>query len=368
MKIVDLSINRAVTFTMIFIGVIAFGFVSLARLNPELFPNVTFPVATVITSYTGVGSEDIEKLISVPIEGAVGTITGIKDVTSINKEGISVIIVKFNWGTDMDVASSDIREKIDLIKNRLPDDAGNPLIFKFDVTSQPILFVGVSSDTMSLSELQKLSEDEFEPFLERIDGIASVSTTGGQKREIQVQIDRNKLEAYGLSNMAVMNAIRGENVTSPGGEINEDKSTKLIRTVGEFTSVDQIGKVVVSYQGGAPIYVKDVADVIDSYAEKKSVVLVNGKQSITFFVQKQADANTIKIVGKARKALDQLQKTYEGQVKFDIVSDNSQYIKDSLSNITSSAIQGGLLAVIILFVFLYSIRSVIIIGIAIPIS
>lgn len=368
MKIVDLSINRSVTFTMIFIGILAFGIVSLARLNPELFPNVTFPVATVITSYTGVGSEDIEKLISQPIEGAVSTITGIKDVTSTNKEGISVVIVKFNWGTDMDVASSDIREKIDLIKSRLPKDASNPLIFKFDVTSQPILFVGISSETMNLSELQKLSEDEFEPYLERIDGIASVSTTGGQKREIQVQVDRNKIEAYGLSSMAVMGAISGENITSPGGEINEDKSTKLIRTLGEFTSVDQVGKVVVSYKDGAPIYVKDVADVVDTYGDLKSVVIVDGKPSVTFFVQKQADANTIKVVAKARKALDELQKRYEGQVKFSIVGDNSQYIKDSISSITSSAIQGGILAVIILFFFLYSIRSVMIIGIAIPIS
>jgi len=368
MKIVDLSINRAVTFTMIFLAVIGLGLVSLGRLNPELYPNVTFPVATVITSYSGVGSEDIEKLITQPIEGAVSTITRVKEVTSMNKEGVSVVIIKFSWGTNMDVASSDIREKIDLIRSRLPKDASNPLIFKFDVTSQPIMFVGISSDKLSLPQLQKLSEDEFEPLLERIDGVAAVSTVGGRKREIQVQIDKNKIEAYGLSVMSVMNAIRGENISQPGGEIDEDRTTKLIRTIGEFTSVDQIGKVVVGYQDGTPIYVRDVADVVDTFEEKKSVVLINGKPSVTFFIQKQADANTVKTAAKATKAIKELQKRYEGILTFNIVSDSSEFIRDSLQNITSSAIQGGLLAIIILFFFLYSVRSVLIISVAIPTS
>jgi len=368
MKLTDLSINRAVTFSMIFAAVLALGLVSLGRLNPELFPNITFPVATVITSYTGVGSEDMEKLISKPIEGAVSTITGIEEVTSINSEGTSVVLIKFNWGTNMDVASSDIREKLDLVTGFLPKDATDPLIFKFDVTSQPIMFAGISSDKLNLAQLQKLSEDEIEPYLERIDGIASVSTIGGRKREIQVQIDRSKIEAYGLSPAMVMGVIGSENISSPGGEIDEDKTTRLIRTVGEFTSVDQIEKVVVSYRDGAPIYVRDVAGIVDTFGEKKSVVLIGGKPSVSFFVQKQADANTVRVAANATKAIDELGKKYEGQASFSIVSDNSKFISDSLRNITSSALIGALLAVIILFFFLYSIRSVIIIGIAIPIS
>jgi HAE1 family hydrophobic/amphiphilic exporter-1 len=368
MRITDLAINRAVTFSMIFLGVIAFGLVSLGRLNPELYPNVTFPVATVVTTYPGVGSEDIEKIITKPIEGVVSTITGIEEVTSVNSEGTSLIIIKFSWGTNMDVAASDIRERLDLVNAFLPKDASKPLIFKFDVSSQPIMFVGVSSDKMSLAELQKLSEDNFEPYLERIDGIASVSTTGGQNREIQVQLDRNKLEAYGLSPAMVMGVIGGENISSPGGEIKEDRSTKLLRTIGEFTSIDQIRNIVISYRGGAPIYVRDVAEVIDGFSEQKSVVLINGKPSVNFWIQKQADANTVKVASKATKAIQELQKKYEGQVKFNIVGDSSEFIRDSLQSVTSSAIQGGLLAIIILFFFLYSIRSVMIIGIAIPIS
>jgi HAE1 family hydrophobic/amphiphilic exporter-1 len=368
MKIADLSINRAVTFTMIFIGVIAFGLVSLGRLNPELFPNVTFPAITVITSYTGVGSEDLEKLIARPVEGAVSTVTGVKEVTSTCKEGMEVTIVKFAWGTNMDVASSDIRERLDLIKSVLPKDAGDPLIFKFDVSLQPIMFVGISSETLSPAELRKMSEDDISPIIERIDGVASISTRGGEKRQIQVQIDRSKLESRGLSVQAVMGVIAGENITSPAGQIDEDKSTKLIRTVGEFTSVDQIGKIVVKYQDGAPVYVRDVAEILDTYADKTDQVYYNGKPVITFMVQKQADANTVKVVDKVNKSLKELQKKYEGKISFSVIMDNSQYIRDSLNSVTSSAIQGGLLAVLVLFFFLYNIRSVLIIASAIPIS
>lgn len=368
MKLTDLAINRAVTFSMIFLGIVAFGLVSLGRLNPELFPNVTFPVATVITSYSGVGSEDIEKLIAQPIEGALTTITGVKEVSSICKEGLAINIVKFNWGTDMDVAATDIRERIDQIREILPKDAGNPFIFKFDVTAQPIMFVGLSSKILNPEQMQKLSEDEIEPVLERIDGVARVSTRGGQKRQIQIQIDREKLSAYGLPVQSVLNVIRGENITLPAGEIDEDKSTKLIRAVGEFTSVEQIGNVVVSYKDGAPIYIKDIADVVDTYADQKDYVLVDGVPSVTFFVQKQPDANTIKIVNKVNKALKELRKKYEGLVEITVIGDNSQFIRDSLKNITSSAIQGGILALFVLFFFLYNIRSIMIIGIAIPIS
>lgn len=368
MRLTDLAINRAVTFSMIFLGIVAFGLVSLGRLKPELFPNVTFPVATVITSYSGVGSEDMEKLIAQPIEGAVTTITGVKEVSSICKEGIAINIIKFNWGTNMDVAAADIRESVDRIRDFLPKDASNPLIFKFDVTAQPIMFVGLSSKILNPEQMQKLSEDEIEPILERIDGIARVTTRGGQKRQIQIQIDREKLEAYRLPVQSVLNVIRGENITFPAGEIDEDKSTKLIRAVGEFTSIEQIANVVVSYKDGAPVYIRDIADVVDTYADQKDYVLVDGVPSVTFFIQKQPDANTIRVVNKVNKVLVELRKKYEGLVDITVISDNSQFIRDSLKNITSSAIQGGILALIVLFFFLHNIRSVMIIGVAIPIS
>lgn len=368
MRIVDLSIKRAVTFSMIFIVVLVFGFVSLSKLSPELFPDVTFPVASVIISYQGVGPEDMEKLIARPIEETVSTVTGVKEVSSTCKEGVAVVLVRFNWGTDMDVASSDIRERLDIVGTYLPKDATDPLIFKFDVSMQPIMFIGVSSDVLTPAEIRKLSEDKIEPILERVDGVAQASTLGGEKREIQVQIDRHKMEAYGLSINHVINVIRGENITTPAGEVREDKYTYLLRTLGEFTSVDQIKDVVLSYQDGAPVYIRDIASVYDTVGEKKQEVRVGGKPAVVLYVQKQSGANTVRVIDRANKALEEVKPLLDGKVDLAIIFDQSSFIRQSLNSVTSAAIQGGILAILVLFFFLHNIRSVVIISVAIPMS
>jgi len=368
MKLSDLAINRSVTFSMIFIAVACFGIVSLLRLSPELLPDITFPMASVIVSYGGVGPEDLEKLIARPIEESVSTITGVSEVMSTCKEGMVVTTVSFDWGTDMDMAASDIREGLDLIKDYLPADASEPIIFKFDVSMQPIMFAGVSSDTLSPAEIRKLSEDEIEPVLERVEGVALASTMGGEKREIQVQIDRSKMEAYGLSIHQVVNALRGENVTMQAGDVREDKFTHLLRTVGEFTSVEQMKDVVVSYQDGSPVYVRDIGAVYDTFAEKRQAVRINGKPAITLYIQKQSGANTVEVVDRVKETLQQLNSSLEGRAKLSVIMDLSRFIKQSLSSLTSVAIWGAILAVLVLFFFLHNIRSVMIIAVAIPMS
>ena len=368
MKLSDLAINRSVTFSMIFIAVACFGIVSLLRLSPELLPDITFPMASVIVSYGGVGPEDLEKLIARPIEESVSTITGVSEVMSTCKEGMVVTTVSFDWGTDMDMAASDIREGLDLIKDYLPADASEPIIFKFDVSMQPIMFAGVSSDTLSPAEIRKLSEDEIEPVLERVEGVALASTMGGEKREIQVQIDRSKMEAYGLSIHQVVNALRGENVTMQAGDVREDKFTHLLRTVGEFTSVEQMEDVVVSYQDGSPVYVRDIGAVYDTFAEKRQAVRINGKPAITLYIQKQSGANTVEVVDRVKETLQQLNSSLEGRAKLSVIMDLSRFIKQSLSSLTSVAIWGAILAVLVLFFFLHNIRSVMIIAVAIPMS
>lgn len=368
MTLHDLSIRRAVTFSMIFIAVAVFGIVSLLRLSPELLPNITFPVASIITSYSGVGPEDLEKLIARPIEEAATVISNVTEVTSTCKEGLVISIVSFDWGTNMDVAVANIREGLDMIRDYLPKDANEPIIFKFDVSMQPILYMGVSSDTLTPAEVRRLSENEVEPVLERIEGVAFAGTMGGEKREIQVQIDRNKIEAYGLSIHQIVNALRGENITMQAGKIQDDKNSELLRTVGEFTSVDQIEKVLVSYQGRAPIYVRDVAQVYDTYAEKKQMVNINGKPGVSLYIQKQSGTNTVQVADKVMKAVDKLNTSLEGRAKITVIMDLSRFIKRSLSNLSTVAIQGGILAILVLFFFLHNIRSVIIIALAIPMS
>ena len=368
MKLSDLSINRAVTFSMIFIAVACFGIVSLLRLSPELLPDITFPMASVITTYEGVGPEDLEKLVARPIEETISVITGVNEVMSTCKEGVVVTTASFEWETDMDMAASDIREGLDMIGDFLPKDASEPIVFKFDVSMQPIMFVGVSSDTLDPAEIRKLSEDQIEPILERVQGVALVDAMGGEKRQIQVQIDRSKMEAYGLSIHQIVNTLGAENITMQAGDIREDKFTHLLRTVGEFTAVDQIDDVVVSYQNGAPVYVRDIAEVRDTFAEKKQVVRVNGKPAVTLYIQKQSGANTVDVVNRVNKTLQELEESFEGRIKLPVIMDLSMFIKRSLSNLSSVAIWGAVLAVLVLSFFLHNVRSVIIIAVAIPMS
>jgi len=368
MKLSDLSINRAVTFSMIFIAIAAFGIVSLLRLSPELLPDITFPVASIITTYEGVGPEDLEKLIARPLEETVSIITGVTEVTSICKEGVVVTMARFEWESDMDVAASDIREGLDIIRDYLPADASAPIVFKFDVSMQPIMFIGVFSDTMSPAEIRMMSEDEIEPILERVEGVAFAGTMGGEKREIQVQVDKSKMEAYGLSIHQIVSAIGGENITMEGGDIREDKFTHLLRTVGEFTSPDQINDVVISYKDGAPVYVRDVAEVHDTFAEKRQAVRVEGAPGITLYIQKQSGSNTVDVVDRVNVTLAELQESMEGRARLVVIMDLSRFIKRSLSSLSSVAIWGAVLAVLVLFFFLHNVRSVMIIAIAIPMS
>jgi len=370
MKLSDLSINRAVTFSMIFIAIAAFGLVSLARLSPELLPDITFPVVSVIVSYEGVGPEDIERLVARPIEETLSTVTNINEVSSTCREGVVITMLMFDWGTDMDAATADVRERLDLVKDFLPQDSDEPVIFKFDVSMEPIVYLGISSDTLEPAEIRKLSENEVEPILERLEGVAMASTLGGAKREIQVQIDRSKMEAHNLSINQVTNALRSENINMPAGDIYEDKFNPLLRTVAEFTSVEQLSNVVVSYQDGAPIYVKDIAQVYDTYSDRNQVIRLNGQPAVTLYLQKQAGANTVEVVDKAKEAIKELEKKFEGNidVNFTVIMDQSRFIKRSLGNLTNVAVIGAVLAVVVLFFFLHNIRSVIIIALAIPMS
>jgi len=281
---------------------------------------------------------------------------------------VVVTTARFDWGSDMDVAASDIREGLDIIRDMLPEDASEPIVFKFDVSMQPVLFIGVSSDTLDSAAIRKLTEDEIEPILERVDGVAFADTMGGEEREIQVQVDRRKMEAHNLSIHQIVGAIGGENITMQAGDIREDKFTHLLRTVGEFTSVHQINDVVVSYQDGTPVYVRDVAEVRDTSAQQRQIVHVDGKPGISLYVQKQSGSNTVEVVNRVKKVLKELESSLAGRAKLTIIMDLSSFITRSLSNLSGVAIWGAVLAVLVLLFFLHNVRSVMIIAVAIPVS
>ena len=367
MSLFESAIKRAVTYTMVFIAIGVFGIVSLLRLKPELLPDITFPTAAVIVRYSGVGPEDIETLIVRPVEESVATINRVKEIRSTCREGVGTTIIDFEWGTDMDVAVSDIRDRVSFVKHDLPEDAEEPLVFKFDPSMWPILFVGLSGD-LSSAQMREIAEDKVEPRLERIDGVALADTHGGLEREIQVRLDRRRMEAFGLSIEKVVSAVRDENLNLPGGDIKEKRSEYLLRTLGEFRSVDEIENIVVATRETTPIYLRDVAMVEDSFKEKEREMRLNGKPSVMIIIQKRTQANTVETADKVKEEIARLNRELPRGVHIEIIMDQSEFIKKSIINLSNVAVQGGILAVLVLLFFLRSLRTTIIIALSIPFS
>jgi len=367
MNLVESAVRRAVTYTMVFVAICVFGIVSLFRLKPELLPDITFPTAAVMVTYSGVGPEDIETLIARPIEESVGTINRVREIRSTCREGIGTTTIDFEWGADMDVAVSDIREKISLVKSSLPEDADEPMVFKFDLSMMPILFVGLSGEIGS-AQMREIAEDKVEPRLERIDGVALADTHGGLEREIQVRLDRKRMEAFGLSIEKVVSGLREENLNLPGGDIKEKRSEYLIRTLGEFRSVEEIADIIVSTRGTRPIYLRDVAIVEDGFKEREREMRLNGKPSVLILIQKRTGANTVETADRVRNEIRRLNRELPSGVRLEIIMDQSEFIKKSISNLSNVAVQGGILAVLVLLFFLRSLRTTFIIALSIPFS
>jgi len=367
MNLAESAVKRAVTYIMVFIAITAFGIVSLLRLKPELLPDITFPTAAVIVTYSGVGPEDIETLIICPVEESVATVNRVKEIRSSCREGIGITTIDFEWGTNMDVAVSDIREKISLVKATFPEDADEPVVFKFDLSMMPILFVGLSGE-LNPGQMREIAEDKVEPRLERIDGVAMADTHGGLEREIQIRLNRKRMEAFGLSIERVVDVISAENLNLPSGDIKDKQNEYLIRTLGEFRSVDEIGNIVVSTRGTAPIYLRDIATVEDSFKDKETEMRLNGKPSVMILIQKRTRANTVETADKVKKEIMRLNRELPRGVRLEIIMDQSEFIKKSISNLSNVAVQGGILAILVLLFFLRSLRPTLIISLSIPFS
>ncbi|MDD5766163.1 MAG: efflux RND transporter permease subunit [Candidatus Marinimicrobia bacterium] len=368
MKITKLAINRGVTFGMIFIIVIGFGIFGMSRLKIDLFPDITFPIIAVYSNYTGVGPEDIENSLTRPLEKAIISTKNIKTLTSRSYSGMSLLILQFEWGTDMNQAEIDVRKNIDLIRDYLPTEAADPVTFAFDPSMQPIQFIALSSDQLGPAELRTLASEQIEPTLERIVGVASAGTSGGMERQIRVMIDPQKLASQGISVSQVLQTLRTENLQVPGGIINDEYKEYTVRTYGEFTSVEQIENAVIGSKNGSPIYLKNVARVIDGFKDQTEVVRNNGKPALVMYISKQSDANTVQTARAVRAELPKLEEKIGQGIKFDMIQDSSDFITQSLDNLISTAWQACLMCFIVLFFFLRHFISSFITAISIPVS
>jgi len=367
MKLARMAVDRPVTMYMFYIAVILLGAVSLRELSVDLLPDISYPRLSVITNYPGVAPEEVETLITAPLESAVSRIPGLRRVESVSKEGVSLLTLEFDWGTNMDFTMLHTREQLDNAKDRFPEDADSPTIIPLDPQSRPIMTLALTGDR-SLLELKEFAEELVKPRLEQIEGIGSAETTGGVEREIQVDADPRKLALYGLKVEDVAARVSSFNRNLQGGTIRKGTFKYALRVVGEFESLDEIGEISlkVTKEGGV-VRLRDVATVRDGIKERQGMTRLDGAESIGLLVRKESGANTVKVTKLAREVIDQIRKENPG-VALSVVSEQSKTIEEAIGAVKDELIQGAILAFLTLLIFLQEWKTPLIIGTVIPIS
>ncbi len=369
MKIVEFSLKRRVTVSMMAVVLIIMGFISYGNLGLDMLPDMDAPFISVITNYTGVSSEDIEQSLTRPLEQWVASVSNVKEVSSISQEGISMLMVEFESGTNMDFAAQDVRDKIGFLEKFLPQGADTPLVVKLDITDMPIIMYGVTGGKRDLKRLKEYLDAEVATRLERIEGVASAMVFSPEEAEILVNVDKGKLKSRNLSISQVEGAIAASNINLPSGYLEERHSEYLIRTIGEFTKVDEIRHVVVGAgQRGVPIFLQDIADVSESSKEARSLARIDGSKGVMMMITKSSGSNTVLVARAVKKALENIIPTLDPDLKFSIGVDFSRIIEIMASKSANNILIGGFLAMILIFLFLRSIRPTLAIGIAIPLS
>lgn len=367
MRLARLAVRRPVTILMAMAIVVVLGWISLSRLPIDLFPDIEAPIMAVITSYPDAGPYEVENLVSRPIEEVMAAVNNVKNISSYSAKGMSIVIAEFNWGINKDFASLDVREKIDQVKGFIPDEAQTPMVVKFDPGIMPIMQLVLKGDRPS-HELTYIAEHTVKNRLERLEGVASVGVSGGQNREIRIVLHPGLLAAHGVSIDSVSQSLRMASLNLPAGSIEDNGLEYTLRTAGEFTSVEQIRSVKVPTAGGGLISIGDIGDVEDGFRKATHLSRYNGQPSIMLSIQKEASSNSVRVAEKVRTAVEELKEILGEDVAIEIAQDTSVFIEQSIAGVASNALMGGLLAMLVLLIFLRSVRPTLIIGVAIPIS
>jgi HAE1 family hydrophobic/amphiphilic exporter-1 len=354
---------------MIFLAILTVSLVALSRLSIDLLPDVSFPTVTVVTANTGMGPEEIERNITEKIEETVGTVSNIKNINSISVEEMSIVTIEFEWGIDMGEAAADVREKIDLVADNLPDTATKPRTFKLDASMIPVY--GFVIGGASISTATDFAEDVVQIELEQIEGVSMAWVEGGREEQIQINIDRDRLKAYNLSFDQVVKIVAAENVNQPAGNIRIGHESFTIRTEGEFQNLEQIRKVVVGVQGTRekkPVFLEDIATVVKTFKDRNEVRIVGQSETVAIICQKQSGANTVEVVNKILKKMESIEKRAPKGMYFKEIMNGADYIERSIGNIAGAARDAGILAIFVVLFFLKNLRSTLIIAISIPTS
>lgn len=346
--------------------VVLIGIISLTELPIDLFPEIEVPVAVVATNYSGTGPQEMENLITKPLEGAIATVGNIENISSISSEGSSIVIAQFGFGVDMDLATLEMREKVDLVKGFLPDQSGEPLVIKIDPNALPVYQLSLSTKG-DLAGLQTLTEDTISQRFERLDGVASVDILGGFGREIEIAVNPNELANLGLNINGLSQIISSSNLNLPGGSVKNGQQEYSVRITGEFSDLEEIRDMAIPLNSGEVLKLSDIAKVNLVRKDLSAISRTNGKDSINLSMQKQSGRNTVQVSNLINKEVKKLIKDYP-DIEFDIVLDSAEFITKSINTVVKNTLFGSLLAILILYIFLKNIRTTLIIGISIPIS
>ncbi len=371
MGLTKLSINRPIAVLMLVLALMVLGWRSMKEMPAELNPSINIPYVTVTTTYPGAGPAEIESLVTKPIEDATASVNGIKNTTSQSQDGISIVSVEFTLGINPDVAAADVRQKVEAARGSLPRDVNAPIISKLDFNAQPVLTYGLASKSLNIRQLRDLADNVIQYRIAQVTGVGQVNITGGDTREIQALVDKDRLAAYGLTIQDVVNAVQSQNLNLPGGHVTQGAQDYSIRTIGEYQSVDELRKLRISVPpkgGGAPLQVNltDVARVVDASEERSQIARVNGKDAVTLIISKLSDANPVNMADGVKKVVAQMEKDLP--VTFVLANDTSRQVKSALADVNLSLVLGALLAVFVVFMFLHNIRGTFIVALAIPTS
>ncbi len=363
-----LAVQRPITFLMASLILIGFGLFGLSNLRLNLYPDVSFPTITVYTTYEGVAPEDIETLITRPIEEAVGSVSGIQRVRSLSSQGASVVRLNFDWGTDLFFAETEVRKQLDMIRRAIPQDADQPIVFAYDPNDEPVVVLTLTSDTRSPRELRTISTQQIEQRLERIHGVASAATAGGYDRQVNIRLSNAQMRAFNLNISDVASTLRQENIQVPAGQLEEGETTYTLRTVGDFRNIDQIRNTIVSSTDGNPVYLSQIASVEDGIAQPIGNVRVNGNDGVVINVYRQSDSNVVTAASGVMNNLDNLRTILPPGVQLDVLTNQADFIEMSIRNLILTGFQAIVLVMLMLLLFLRSGRSSLIVAVSIPVS
>ncbi len=368
MKLIEFSTRRPVSVFIFAVAAVVFGLVAFRDLATDLLPDITYPSITVRTGYDGAAPLEVESLVTRPVENSVGVVNNVVRVVSSSRTDVSEVTLEFSWGTNMDLAALDVRERLDVL--RLPADVERSILLRYDPSLDPIMRLGLYGEE-DLVHLRLVGEEQVKRALERIEGVAAVVVSGGLEEEVQVEVDERHLANLGLTLDHVVNRLRQENINLTGGRLREGQTEFLVRTINEFLRPEDLEPIVIDSTQGAIVRLEDVARVVKGHKEREVITRIGGQESVDVAIYKEGGTNTVTVSDAVRDALADVEarlRQLDPNFELTVISDQARYIRDSIFEVLRTALYGGTLAILVLFLFLRSWKTTVIIGIAIPIS